>query len=55
MTLRRIVTPLASRGLFAAWLISYVFSLRDTAILSSQQNPLARVPALACPSLTTSS
>jgi iron(III) transport system permease protein len=31
-TLRRIVTPLASRGLFAAWLISYVFSLRDVAV-----------------------
>ena len=32
ITLRRIVTPLASRGLFVAWLISYVFSLRDVAM-----------------------
>jgi iron(III) transport system permease protein len=32
MTLRRIVAPLANRGLLAAWLISYVFSLRDTAM-----------------------
>jgi iron(III) transport system permease protein len=31
VTLRRIVAPLASRGLLAAWLISYVFSLRDVA------------------------
>jgi iron(III) transport system permease protein len=31
-TLRRIVAPLASRGLLAAWLISYIFSLRDVAI-----------------------
>jgi len=31
-TLRRIVTPLAGRGLFVAWLISYVFSLRDVAM-----------------------
>jgi iron(III) transport system permease protein len=32
MTLRRIVAPLASSGILAAWLISYVFSLRDVAI-----------------------
>ncbi len=32
MTLRYIVAPLAGRGLLAAWLISYVFSLRDVAI-----------------------
>jgi iron(III) transport system permease protein len=32
VTLRRIVAPLASRGLLAAWLISYVFSLRDVAM-----------------------
>jgi iron(III) transport system permease protein len=32
ITLRRIVAPLASRGLLAAWLISYVFSLRDVAM-----------------------
>jgi iron(III) transport system permease protein len=31
-TLRYIVAPLAGRGLLAAWLISYVFSLRDVAI-----------------------
>jgi iron(III) transport system permease protein len=32
MTMRYIVTPLAGRGLLAAWLIGYVFSLRDVAI-----------------------
>ena len=32
MTLREIVAPLAGRGLIAAWLIGYVFSLRDIAI-----------------------
>jgi iron(III) transport system permease protein len=32
MTLRRVVAPLASRGLLAAWLISYVFSLRDLGV-----------------------
>ena len=32
MTMRYIVAPLASRGLLAAWLIGYVFSLRDVAI-----------------------
>jgi iron(III) transport system permease protein len=31
-TLRWIVAPLASRGLLAAWLISFVFALRDVAI-----------------------
>src|SRR6516165_3673505 len=31
-TLRSIVAPLASRGLLAAWLISFVFALRDVAI-----------------------
>ena len=31
-TLRLIVAPLARRGLVAAWLISYVFALRDVAI-----------------------
>ena len=31
-TLRRIVAPLAGRGLLAAWLISYVFCIRDVAI-----------------------
>jgi iron(III) transport system permease protein len=31
-TLSRIVAPLASRGLLAAWLISYVFSLRDVSM-----------------------
>jgi iron(III) transport system permease protein len=32
MTLRYIVAPLAGRGLLAAWLISYVFCVRDVAI-----------------------
>jgi iron(III) transport system permease protein len=32
MTLRYIVAPLAGRGIMAAWLIGYVFSLRDIAI-----------------------
>jgi len=32
MTLRHIVAPLASSGFLAAWLISYVFSLRDVAM-----------------------
>ena len=32
MTMRDIVAPLAGRGLLAAWLIGYVFSLRDVAI-----------------------
>lgn len=32
MTLRHIVAPLAKRGLIAAWLISYVFCLRDLGI-----------------------
>lgn len=32
MTIRYIVAPLASRGLLAAWLIGYVFSLRDVGI-----------------------
>ncbi|WOJ91205.1 iron ABC transporter permease [Methylocapsa polymorpha] len=32
MTLTRIVAPLATRGLMAAWLISYVFCLRDLGI-----------------------
>lgn len=32
MTLRHIVVPLASRGLIAAWLIGYVFCLRDLGI-----------------------
>lgn len=32
MTLSRIVAPLAKRGLLAAWLISYVFCLRDLGI-----------------------
>jgi iron(III) transport system permease protein len=32
MTLRRIVLPLAKRGLIAAWLIAYVFAVRDAAI-----------------------
>jgi iron(III) transport system permease protein len=32
MTLRRVVAPLASRGLLAAWLVSYVFSLRDVSV-----------------------
>ncbi len=31
-TLRHIVAPLAGRGLLAAWLISYVFCVRDVAI-----------------------
>ena len=31
-TLRSIVAPLARRGLLAAWLISFVFALRDVAI-----------------------
>jgi iron(III) transport system permease protein len=31
-TLRYIVAPLAARGLLAAWLIGYVFSLRDVGI-----------------------
>jgi iron(III) transport system permease protein len=31
-TLRWIVAPLACRGLLAAWLISFVFALRDVAI-----------------------
>jgi iron(III) transport system permease protein len=31
-TLRRIVAPLARRGLLAAWIIGYVFVLRDVAI-----------------------
>ena len=31
-TLRRIVAPLAGRGLLAAWLISYVFCIRDVGI-----------------------
>jgi iron(III) transport system permease protein len=30
--MRYIVTPLAGRGLLAAWPIGYVFSLRDVAI-----------------------
>ena len=32
MTMSYIVAPLASRGLLAAWLIGYVFSLRDVAV-----------------------
>ena len=32
MSLRHIVAPLAKRGLIAAWLISYVFCLRDIGI-----------------------
>jgi iron(III) transport system permease protein len=32
MTLRDIVVPLAQRGLIAAWLISYVFCLRDLGV-----------------------
>jgi iron(III) transport system permease protein len=32
MSLRHIVAPLAKRGLIAAWLISYVFCLRDLGI-----------------------
>lgn len=32
MTLRFIVLPLAKRGLIVAWLVSYVFALRDVAI-----------------------
>ena len=32
MTLRYIVAPLAGRGLLAAWLISYMFCMRDVAI-----------------------
>jgi iron(III) transport system permease protein len=32
MTLRHIVVPLAKRGLIAAWLIGYVFCLRDLGI-----------------------
>lgn len=32
MTLTRVVAPLANRGLVAAWLISYVFCLRDLGI-----------------------
>jgi iron(III) transport system permease protein len=32
MTMRYIVTPLVGRGLLAAWLIGYVFSVRDIAI-----------------------
>jgi iron(III) transport system permease protein len=31
-TLMRVVAPLANRGLMAAWLISYVFCLRDLGI-----------------------
>jgi iron(III) transport system permease protein len=32
MTLRRIVAPLAKRGLIAAWIIAYIFCLRDLGI-----------------------
>jgi iron(III) transport system permease protein len=32
MTLTRVVAPMANRGLMAAWLISYVFCLRDFGI-----------------------
>jgi iron(III) transport system permease protein len=32
MTLRRIVAPLATRGLMATWVIAYVFCLRDLGI-----------------------
>jgi iron(III) transport system permease protein len=32
MTLRHVMTPLATRGLIAAWLIGYVFCLRDLGI-----------------------
>jgi iron(III) transport system permease protein len=32
MTLTLVVAPLANRGLVAAWLISYVFCLRDLGI-----------------------
>jgi iron(III) transport system permease protein len=31
-TLRQIVVPLASRGLIATWVVSYVFCLRDLGI-----------------------
>jgi iron(III) transport system permease protein len=39
MTLRHVVAPLAKRGLIAAWIIGYVFCLRDLGITMAVYPP----------------